>query len=143
MGDLIIQRYNRSDWRVGLLKCLHSLKSARQVRGQGRRGSATQKQSIGQKGCGLGGVSRCCKGGSTDREQRDADARQRIVTPWNRRGETSMKSSIPCSHRGRALVVKGTEDVENAEANSKYQDKARGQRPRNFIRPVSMGFSLR
>ncbi|RZS03758.1 hypothetical protein BHM03_00033968 [Ensete ventricosum] len=107
------------------------------------RGSATQKQSIGQKGGGLGGVSRCCKGGSTDRKQRDADARQRIVAPWNRRGETSMESSIPCSHRGRALVVKGTEDVENAEANSKYQDKARGQRPRNFIRPMSMGFSLR
>ncbi|RWV94103.1 hypothetical protein GW17_00043393 [Ensete ventricosum] len=35
-GDLIIQRYDRSDWRVGLLQCSHSLKGARQVRGQGR-----------------------------------------------------------------------------------------------------------
>ncbi|RRT53626.1 hypothetical protein B296_00048445, partial [Ensete ventricosum] len=33
---------------------------------------------------------------------------------------TSMESSIPCSHGGRALVVKGAEEVENAEANSKY-----------------------
>ncbi|RZS15962.1 hypothetical protein BHM03_00047884 [Ensete ventricosum] len=35
-GDLIIQRYDQSGWRVGLLQCLHSLKGARQVRGQGR-----------------------------------------------------------------------------------------------------------
>ncbi|RRT66142.1 hypothetical protein B296_00002553 [Ensete ventricosum] len=35
-GDLIIQRYNRSGWRVGLLQCSHSFKGARQVRGQGR-----------------------------------------------------------------------------------------------------------
>ncbi|RWV91933.1 hypothetical protein GW17_00045739 [Ensete ventricosum] len=25
-GDLIIQKYDRSDWRVGLLQCLYSLK---------------------------------------------------------------------------------------------------------------------
>ncbi|RZS16103.1 hypothetical protein BHM03_00048065 [Ensete ventricosum] len=35
-GDLIIQRYDRSGWRVGLLQCSHSLKGARQVRGQSR-----------------------------------------------------------------------------------------------------------
>ncbi|RWW60013.1 hypothetical protein BHE74_00033022 [Ensete ventricosum] len=35
-GELIIQRYDRSDWRVGLLQCLYSLKGVRQVRGQGR-----------------------------------------------------------------------------------------------------------
>ncbi|RRT34847.1 hypothetical protein B296_00052470 [Ensete ventricosum] len=58
-------------------------------------------------------------------------------------GGTSVESSIPCSHEGRALVVKGAEEVENAKANSKYQDKAEGQRPMNFIRPVSMGFSSR
>ncbi|RZS07738.1 hypothetical protein BHM03_00038617 [Ensete ventricosum] len=29
-GDLIIQRYDRSGWRVVLLKCSHSLKGARQ-----------------------------------------------------------------------------------------------------------------
>ncbi|RWW59478.1 hypothetical protein BHE74_00033580 [Ensete ventricosum] len=34
--DLIIQRYDQSGWRVGLLQCSHSLKGARQVRGQGR-----------------------------------------------------------------------------------------------------------
>ncbi|RWW68139.1 hypothetical protein BHE74_00024350 [Ensete ventricosum] len=39
-------------------------------------------------------------------------------------GETSVESSIPCSHRGRALIVKGANEVENAKGNSKYQDKA-------------------
>ncbi|RRT76582.1 hypothetical protein B296_00009858 [Ensete ventricosum] len=66
-----------------------------------------------------------------------------LVAPWYRRGRTSVELSILCSHGGRALVVKGAEEVKNAEANSKYQDRAKGQRPRNFIRPVSMGFSLR
>ncbi|RZR81773.1 hypothetical protein BHM03_00008068 [Ensete ventricosum] len=64
-----------------------------------------------------------------------------LAALWYRRGGTSVESSISCSHEGRALVVKGVEEVENAKANSKYQDRARGQRPRNFIRPVSMGFS--
>ncbi|RWW49368.1 hypothetical protein BHE74_00044483 [Ensete ventricosum] len=45
MGDLIIQKYDRSGWRVGLLQCLHSLKGARQVRGQGRN-TAVLKQVI-------------------------------------------------------------------------------------------------
>ncbi|RRT55973.1 hypothetical protein B296_00045280 [Ensete ventricosum] len=43
----------------------------------------------------------------------------------------------------RALVVKGAEEVENAEANSKYQDKAKIQRPKNFIRSMSTGFLSR
>ncbi|RRT68311.1 hypothetical protein B296_00033727 [Ensete ventricosum] len=59
------------------------------------------------------------------------------------KGGTSVESSIPCSHGGRASIVKGTEEVENVEANSKYQDKAEGQRPRYFIRPMSTGFSIR
>ncbi|RZS18676.1 hypothetical protein BHM03_00051002 [Ensete ventricosum] len=58
-------------------------------------------------------------------------------------GGTSVESSIPCSHGGRALVVKEAEEVENAKANSKYQDRTEGQRPRNFIRSVSMDFSSR
>ncbi|RRT31538.1 hypothetical protein B296_00057097 [Ensete ventricosum] len=66
-----------------------------------------------------------------------------LAAPWYRRGGTSVESSIPCSHGGRALVVKGAKEVENAKANSKYHDRAEGQRPRNFIRPVSMGFSSR
>ncbi|RWW57699.1 hypothetical protein BHE74_00035488 [Ensete ventricosum] len=70
-------------------------------------------------------MPQCHRGGSTDREERDADARQQIVgpwvaVPWYRRGGTSVESSIPCSHGGRVLVVKGAEEVENAEANSKY-----------------------
>ncbi|RWV96736.1 hypothetical protein GW17_00040529 [Ensete ventricosum] len=59
------------------------------------------------------------------------------------RGGTSVESSIPCSYGGRALVVKGAEEVENTKTNSKYQDRAEGQRPRNFIRPLPMGFSSR
>ncbi|RWW78646.1 hypothetical protein BHE74_00013127 [Ensete ventricosum] len=35
------------------------------------------------------------------------------------------------------------EEVENAEVNSKYQDKAKGQRPKDFIRSVSTSFSQR
>ncbi|RZR93022.1 hypothetical protein BHM03_00021418 [Ensete ventricosum] len=58
-------------------------------------------------------------------------------------GGTSVESSIPCSHGGRGLVVKGVEQVENTDANSKYQDKVEGQRPRNFIRPVLTSFSSR
>ncbi|RWW35019.1 hypothetical protein GW17_00000183 [Ensete ventricosum] len=37
-----------------------------------------------------------------------------LTAPWYRRGGTSVESSIPCSHGGRALVVKGAEEVENA-----------------------------
>ncbi|RZS23855.1 hypothetical protein BHM03_00056855 [Ensete ventricosum] len=49
-----------------------------------------------------------------------------LAAPWYRRGETSVESSIPCFHGGRALVVKGAGEVENAKANSKYQDRAEG-----------------
>ncbi|RWV78228.1 hypothetical protein GW17_00060833, partial [Ensete ventricosum] len=66
-----------------------------------------------------------------------------LAVPWYLRGGTSVELSIPCSHRGRALVVKGAEEVENAKANSKYQDRAERQRPRNFIKSMSMGFSSR
>ncbi|RWW44650.1 hypothetical protein BHE74_00049572 [Ensete ventricosum] len=66
-----------------------------------------------------------------------------LAAPWYHRGGTSVESSIPCSHGGRALVVKGAEEVEYSKANSKYQDRTEGQRPRNFIRPVSMDFSSR
>ncbi|RRT85855.1 hypothetical protein B296_00007579 [Ensete ventricosum] len=66
-----------------------------------------------------------------------------LAAPWYRRGETFMESSISCSHGGRALVVKGAGEVENEEANSNYQDKAEGKKPRNFIRLVSTGFSTK
>ncbi|RRT34123.1 hypothetical protein B296_00048477 [Ensete ventricosum] len=56
---------------------------------------------------------------------------------------TFVESSIPYSHGGRALVVKGAEEVENVKTNSRYQDKAKEQRLRNFIIPMSMGFSSR
>ncbi|RWW73606.1 hypothetical protein BHE74_00018512 [Ensete ventricosum] len=46
------------------------------------------------------------------------------AAPWYRSGETSVESSILCSHGGSALVAKGAEKVENVETNFKYQDKA-------------------
>ncbi|RWW11134.1 hypothetical protein GW17_00025279 [Ensete ventricosum] len=51
-----------------------------------------------------------------------------LAAPWYRKGGTSVGSSIPCSHGGRALVVKGVEEVENAEANSKYQDRVKAKK---------------
>ncbi|RZR94996.1 hypothetical protein BHM03_00023779 [Ensete ventricosum] len=66
-----------------------------------------------------------------------------LAVPWYHRGGTSMESSIPCSYGGRALVMKGAEEVQNTEVNSKYYDKVEGQRPMNFIRPVSTDFSSR
>ncbi|RWW60498.1 hypothetical protein BHE74_00032523 [Ensete ventricosum] len=51
-----------------------------------------------------------------------------LAAPWYQRGRTSMESSIPCSHGRRALVVKVAEEVENAKANSKYQDRTEEQR---------------
>ncbi|RZR96644.1 hypothetical protein BHM03_00025698 [Ensete ventricosum] len=62
-----------------------------------------------------------------------------LTVPWYRRGGTSMEASIPCSYGGRVLVTKGAEEVENAEANSKYQDRVEGQMLRNLIRLVSTG----
>ncbi|RRT55192.1 hypothetical protein B296_00006935 [Ensete ventricosum] len=47
-------------------------------------------------------------------------------------GGTSVESSIPCSHGERALVIQGAEEVENAKANSKYQDRAEMQRPMSW-----------
>ncbi|RWW76698.1 hypothetical protein BHE74_00015196 [Ensete ventricosum] len=120
-GDLIILRYDRSSWRVGLLQCSHSLKGTRRVRGQSRvveRGEEATTSPVGLN-------------------------YPKVKHRLEMRGETSVESPIPCSHRGRALVVKGAEEVENAKANSKYQDNAKGQRPRNFIRPVSIDFSSR
>ncbi|RZS24159.1 hypothetical protein BHM03_00057196 [Ensete ventricosum] len=48
------------------------------------------------------------------------------AAPWYYRGGTSVELSISCSHRGRALVVKGADEVDNAEINSKDQDRAEG-----------------
>ncbi|RWW43287.1 hypothetical protein BHE74_00051073 [Ensete ventricosum] len=97
-----------------------------------RRGLATQKQSVGQKGGGLGGVSQCRRGGSTDCGKRDVDPRQRIVGSWARQRHGTAEVGLPWSHRSFALMEgerwsqKGAEKVENAEANSKYQDRAEG-----------------
>ncbi|RWV92936.1 hypothetical protein GW17_00044644 [Ensete ventricosum] len=43
-----------------------------------------------------------------------------LVAPWYHKGRTFMELSILCSYGGRALVMKGVEEVKNAEANSKY-----------------------
>ncbi|RWV80127.1 hypothetical protein GW17_00058646, partial [Ensete ventricosum] len=41
-----------------------------------------RKLSVGENVGGIRGVPQCRRGGSTDREERDADARQPIVVPW-------------------------------------------------------------
>ncbi|RWW35315.1 hypothetical protein BHE74_00059761 [Ensete ventricosum] len=60
-------------------------------------------------------------------------AKCRLKIRWTRRSVivpdgTSVELSIPCSHGGTTLVVKGVEEVKNTEINSKYQDMAEGQR---------------
>ncbi|RRT66838.1 hypothetical protein B296_00039801 [Ensete ventricosum] len=113
---------------------------------QVQRGLAIQKPSVGHKKVDL---EECYSAAEMDLpitkkgsrcEATDSNAMGMVVR-WYCKGGTSMESSIPCSHEGRALVVKGIEKVENTKANSKYQDKAEGQRSENFIRPVLMGFS--
>ncbi|RWW46641.1 hypothetical protein BHE74_00047416 [Ensete ventricosum] len=145
-GDLIILRYDRSSWRVGLLQCSHSLKGARQVRGQSRliypKSKASVRKEVDSEEHHSAAevdlpIAKGCRCKATDSRAMG------LAAPWYRRGGTSVESSIPCSHGGRALVVKEAKEVENAKANFKYQDRAKGQRPRNFIRPVSMGFSSR
>ena len=39
------------------------------------------------------------------------------------------------------LIAKEPKEMENAKTNSKYHDNAEGQRPKNFIRSVTIGFS--
>ncbi|RWW81405.1 hypothetical protein BHE74_00010203 [Ensete ventricosum] len=98
----------------GALNLAKWSKEARKRR-RGRRGSATQKVK-----CRLERIAKGYRCKATDSRAMD------LAAPWYRRGGTSVESSIPCSHGGRALVVKGAEDVENAEANSKYQDRTEG-----------------
>ncbi|RWW90075.1 hypothetical protein BHE74_00000781 [Ensete ventricosum] len=43
------------------------------------------------------------------------------------RGRTFVELSIPCSHGGRVLVVKGVEEVENVEAKSKSKTRLKGR----------------
>ncbi|RRT80929.1 hypothetical protein B296_00017157, partial [Ensete ventricosum] len=152
-GDLIIQRIESAralqqdggghGWELQSVfpstkeNCLKNTEALKQAVERGEEvttslDSATQKQSVGQKG---GGPGRRCK-------VTDSRAMGLATTCYCKSG-TSVKSSIPCYHGGRALVVKGAEEVENAKANSKYQDKTEGQRPENFIRQVSTGFSSR
>ncbi|RRT74907.1 hypothetical protein B296_00010739 [Ensete ventricosum] len=42
-----------------------------------------------------------------------------LAVLWYRRGETSVESSIPCFHGGRALVVKGAEERSSAQVQSR------------------------
>ncbi|RZR98398.1 hypothetical protein BHM03_00027749 [Ensete ventricosum] len=134
--DLIIQRYDRSDWRVGLLQCSHSLKGARQIRGQGRENCSEntevlklvverdEEATMSPEGLSYPRAKRRLERRwtrmSTTMPQRRiyrlrrkgrrckaTDSRAMgSATPWYRRGGTSVESSIPCSHGGRALVVK-------------------------------------
>ncbi|RRT45913.1 hypothetical protein B296_00048691 [Ensete ventricosum] len=154
VNAVVLQRrvfmYDRSDWRVGLLQCSHSLKGARQVREQGRVVEKGEEVTTSLVGLNYPKakrrLERRTRRSTTVPQRRIYRSRRNrckvtnsramgLTTPWYRRGGTSVESSILCSHRGRALVIKGVEEVENTKANSKYQDRVEGQRPRNFIRP--------
>ncbi|RWV90782.1 hypothetical protein GW17_00046989, partial [Ensete ventricosum] len=143
-GDLIIQRYDRSDWRVGLLQCSHSLKGVRQVRGRSQvveRGEEVMTSLVGLSYPKANHrlERRWTRRNTTVPQRRIYRSRRKgcrckitysrtmgLAAPWYHKGRTSVESSIPCSHGGRALVVRGAEEVENANANSKYQDQVEG-----------------
>ncbi|RWW37238.1 hypothetical protein BHE74_00057686, partial [Ensete ventricosum] len=135
-GDLIILRYDRSSWRVGLLQCSHSLKGARQVRGQSQVVGRGEEATMSPVGLSYPKAKRQLERRWTRRSTtvpqrriyrsrrkgcrcKSTDSRAMgLATPWYRRGGTFVESSIPCSHGGRALVIKGAEEVENTKANS-------------------------
>ncbi|RRT85123.1 hypothetical protein B296_00011865 [Ensete ventricosum] len=66
-------------------------------------GSTIQKPSVDQNGGGLG-VPQCRRGGSTDREERDANARQRIVRPLAWQCDGTTEARLSWSHRSLALM---------------------------------------
>ncbi|RWW72738.1 hypothetical protein BHE74_00019447 [Ensete ventricosum] len=80
-GDLIIQRYDRSGWRVGLLQCSHSLKGARQVRGQSRVVERGEEATMSPVGLNYPKVKR------------------RLERRWTRRSTTVLQRQIYRSRR--------------------------------------------
>ncbi|RZS03148.1 hypothetical protein BHM03_00033292 [Ensete ventricosum] len=76
-GDLIILRYDQSSWRVGLLQCSHSLKGARQVRGQSRVVERDEEATTSPAGLSYPKAK--------NRLERRWTRRSTIV-PWNFRG---------------------------------------------------------
>ncbi|RWW54157.1 hypothetical protein BHE74_00039277 [Ensete ventricosum] len=109
-------------------KCVEA--GCRKGRGSDEESSGTQlHETKRQNESGLRGGSQCCGGGSTDSEERDADARQQIVGPWVRQRHGTAHAGLPWSYqsfahmKGERLVMKGIEEVENAKENSTYQDK--------------------
>ncbi|RRT57934.1 hypothetical protein B296_00020408 [Ensete ventricosum] len=75
---------DKTEWSKGVRK-----------RQQVQRGSTTQKLSVSQNGGGLGGVPQCRRGGSTDREERDTDTRQRIVVLWAWQHHDTAEARLP------------------------------------------------
>ncbi|RRT50381.1 hypothetical protein B296_00020900 [Ensete ventricosum] len=66
----------KSEDKAETQRCRSKWSKGARKRRQVQRGSATQVQCIGQNGSGLGGVPQYRRGGSTDRKERDAGARQ-------------------------------------------------------------------
>ncbi|RWW24246.1 hypothetical protein GW17_00011473 [Ensete ventricosum] len=111
-------------------RILHQMKAWSSIY-EGRITPRENSEAVGELDCSSAHICLRELGKSEDKakkgcrcEATDSSA-MGLAAPWYRRGGTSVESSIPC---GRALVVKGAEEVENAKANSKYQDKAEGQR---------------
>ncbi|RRT60756.1 hypothetical protein B296_00033857 [Ensete ventricosum] len=66
-----------------------------------------------------------------------------LAVLWYRRGGTFVEASIPRSYGGRVLVVKGVEEVENAEANSKYQDRTERQEAKELHKTSVNGLLIK
>ncbi|RWW28293.1 hypothetical protein GW17_00007243 [Ensete ventricosum] len=115
-GDLIIQRYDRSNWRVGLLQSSHSFKGAQQVRGQDRVVERDEEATTSSKGLSYPKRAKCrlerrwTRWSTTVLQRRIYRSRRKgrrckatnnramgLTAPCYRRGEASVDSLIPCS----------------------------------------------
>ncbi|RRT73201.1 hypothetical protein B296_00033666 [Ensete ventricosum] len=115
---------------------------------ESRRAQLPKKQSVSQKRGGLGGVPQCRRGGATDREKKDTDARQRIV------GHGLGSTMVPRMRDFRGVIdplllwresVGRERGRGGGECRGKLEVPGQGRRAKakNCIRPVSTGFSSR
>ncbi|RZS26145.1 hypothetical protein BHM03_00059451 [Ensete ventricosum] len=130
LWDLIIQRYDRCGWRVGLLQCSHSLKGARHVIGQGRHRGESSK--IGQAGplpqaaaCGLQVQTRSQTAGAAHEEcGSEHDEREVGYSP---RAEEAQSGALTGkrSHKERLSTVETRLNVLEASLKELYQGQGR------------------
>ncbi|RWV81730.1 hypothetical protein GW17_00056827 [Ensete ventricosum] len=96
--------YDRSSWRVGLLQCSHSLKGARQVRGQSR---VSEQLLGGHNGVEAGGQ----KGRGSDDEssgaqlpKSKASVRKEVDSEEH---HSAAEADLPIAKKGMQMQVNG------------------------------------